>query len=660
MRPNTTDTTSCREYILKEISKNGYIDGNLSLSHGFLPVIPPKDKLPGSFSLWDTLARQIPRWFYTNKTQKILDALPVLPVDHIPDPYLPRTAVVLSLLASAYWRHGVAQFLSVRNNLQQAFLPKGILTPWYKVCHRLQRDPSPYQSAVDLFLNNFRLQPGIHTYELSQLTVENLDILVPSFGNESERVFYMCFVEIHAKTANMVADICDVEDVIKSTLPVEEQIQQVTDILNAIKDQVQLATKALMKIHPFPKSSTYCDPVLWAKTIGIFALPPSNFVQGGTSGTSTPILHVLDALLGRKNYNSIYGEYVKDHGARLLDSKTKGFVSRISNIKLKAWIGSIDPNARGYHTLVDSFNSLVEVYVGQGGFLDKHTGKVFNYLGVATLVGRNQSTSGHERYVKAATWEKVCEDLKIAQLEREKIQDTPAKVPGHKVRNGYSLETTFYTKEEVAKHYKKNDGWIIINQQVYDVTGFIERHPGGTAIISAYLGRDVTKEFFRITAHSHPKIHKLLEKMKIGSLSSQDIDSIFFKYEALIYYLQKVYAILTMQYPKEKENPTLEFLFLLQAHRLFISDQLQTIAGFLGKKVREFPESPLERLAKNSDLTEWQDQEIRLLTDKAIAMLDQDLSLVEQLLDKILDKKEDIEIEFHRLAEKFISECVVL
>lgn len=148
--------------------------------------------------------------------------------------------------------------------------------------------------------------------------------------------------------------------------------------------------------------------------------------------------------------------------------------------------------------------------------------------------------------------------------------------------------------------------------------------------------------------------------MKIGSLSSQDIDSIFFKYEALIYYLQKVYAILTMQYPEEKENPTLKFLFLLQAHRLFISDQLQTIAGFFGKKVRAFPESSLERLAKNSDLTEWQDQEIRLLTDKAIAMLNQDLSLVEQLLDKILDKKEDIEIEFHSMAEKFISECVVL
>ncbi|KAA1476810.1 Flavocytochrome c [Dentipellis sp. KUC8613] len=52
-----------------------------------------------------------------------------------------------------------------------------------------------------------------------------------------------------------------------------------------------------------------------------------------------------------------------------------------------------------------------------------------------------------------------------------------------------------YTLEEVAKHNKKDDVWVIVDGQVLDVTSFLPDHPGGEKAILLYAGRDATEEF---------------------------------------------------------------------------------------------------------------------------------------------------------------------
>lgn len=58
-----------------------------------------------------------------------------------------------------------------------------------------------------------------------------------------------------------------------------------------------------------------------------------------------------------------------------------------------------------------------------------------------------------------------------------------------------SSSAKIFTLEDVAKHNKKDDVWVVVNGQVLDVTSFLPDHPGGEKAILLYAGRDATEEF---------------------------------------------------------------------------------------------------------------------------------------------------------------------
>ena len=54
------------------------------------------------------------------------------------------------------------------------------------------------------------------------------------------------------------------------------------------------------------------------------------------------------------------------------------------------------------------------------------------------------------------------------------------------IRNAFKMSGTFSTAD-VSSHNKPNDLWIIVDQDVYDLTKFQDDHPGGKKSMSTAL-----------------------------------------------------------------------------------------------------------------------------------------------------------------------------
>ncbi|KAF8093317.1 hypothetical protein N665_0384s0004 [Sinapis alba] len=83
---------------------------------------------------------------------------------------------------------------------------------------------------------------------------------------------------------------------------------------------------------------------------------------------------------------------------------------------------------------------------------------------------------------------------------------------GHEPKD---LKRKSYSKSEVAEHNKRDDCWIIIKDKVYDVTSYVEEHPGGDAILD-HAGDDSTSGFFG-PQHA-TRVFDMIEDFYIGQL----------------------------------------------------------------------------------------------------------------------------------------------
>ncbi|KAG5312145.1 PREDICTED: cytochrome b5-like isoform X1 [Acromyrmex echinatior] len=74
-----------------------------------------------------------------------------------------------------------------------------------------------------------------------------------------------------------------------------------------------------------------------------------------------------------------------------------------------------------------------------------------------------------------------------------------------------------FTRAEVEKHSETSkDTWIIIHNNVYNVTSFLNEHPGGEEVLLEQHGQDATEAFEDI-GHS-TDARQMMESYKIGEL----------------------------------------------------------------------------------------------------------------------------------------------
>ncbi|XP_022974337.1 cytochrome b5-like [Cucurbita maxima] len=75
--------------------------------------------------------------------------------------------------------------------------------------------------------------------------------------------------------------------------------------------------------------------------------------------------------------------------------------------------------------------------------------------------------------------------------------------------------------EEVAKHNKTKDCWLVISGKVYDVTPFMEDHPGGDEVLLAATGKDATNDFEDV-GHSD-SAREMMDKYYIGEIEPSTV-----------------------------------------------------------------------------------------------------------------------------------------
>uniref|UniRef100_A0A0N4ZKE5 non-specific serine/threonine protein kinase n=1 Tax=Parastrongyloides trichosuri TaxID=131310 RepID=A0A0N4ZKE5_PARTI len=89
----------------------------------------------------------------------------------------------------------------------------------------------------------------------------------------------------------------------------------------------------------------------------------------------------------------------------------------------------------------------------------------------------------------------------------------------HSKQKNLRSESNIVTLEELSQHNKPNDCWIILNGKVYDVTEYLEYHPGGVSEITNYAGMDATEAFIDI--HSWVNYNGFLKNYCMGTFKGK-------------------------------------------------------------------------------------------------------------------------------------------
>jgi flavocytochrome c len=109
--------------------------------------------------------------------------------------------------------------------------------------------------------------------------------------------------------------------------------------------------------------------------------------------------------------------------------------------------------------------------------------------------------------------------------EAPKAQAVSASAPAAKQESSevkpFAIPEKEYTMEEIAKHNKKEDLWVVVKGVVLDLTNWLDDHPGGPQALLNFMGRDATEEFEML--HDDEVIPKYAPSQVIGRVKGQKV-----------------------------------------------------------------------------------------------------------------------------------------
>ncbi|XVF32200.1 hypothetical protein REPUB_Repub17cG0061600 [Reevesia pubescens] len=78
-----------------------------------------------------------------------------------------------------------------------------------------------------------------------------------------------------------------------------------------------------------------------------------------------------------------------------------------------------------------------------------------------------------------------------------------------------------YTLAEVSQHNNAKDCWLVIEGKVYNVTKFLEDHPGGDEVLLSATGKDATDDFVDVGHSSSARA--MMDEFYVGKIDTSTI-----------------------------------------------------------------------------------------------------------------------------------------
>lgn len=385
--------------VLRDIEAEGRPHlGPVSEAHGFMPAEPPDLALPAAFAAWDEAAAALPSlWRDTAVRPAIERDLPALDATELPDASLRRAAVVLGALAYSY----VRCHLDHLHEPAPIAVPEHLAGPWRDVSRRIGRE-APFFAYDDLVTHNWRLlDPG------APPVLENLRLLVPLLDNMSERSFVGGNIEIAWRLGPVVGACVRGQQSVAAG-DRGGLVAALLDILAAVRDATDLA---FSKIDPNPHAAFHADPVVWAKLVAPTGSPI--VTDGpGISGLGAAGFQLVDAFLGRRGFASPLGVEAT-HNLRFFAPNVRRFLEAVGEVSVRDHV-----QASGDRELAGLFESVLDSYAGERGYLGVHRRKVYGFIETAFKIGRPATASGITGDYADRTWRETDEQLSLARDER--------------------------------------------------------------------------------------------------------------------------------------------------------------------------------------------------------------------------------------------------
>jgi Cytochrome b5-like Heme/Steroid binding domain/Acyl-CoA dehydrogenase, N-terminal domain len=149
------------------------------------------------------------------------------------------------------------------------------------------------------------------------------------------------------------------------------------------------------------------------------------------------------------------------------------------------------------------------------------------------------------------------------------------------------------TRDDVAKNNTEDSLWFVIDSKVYDVTDFVDAHPGGEAVLKQVAGQDATEAFYNL--HRQEVLQKF-SNLCIGTIAGERSKVIEQKPGDLsvVPYGEPTWLTPQFKSPYFKDSHRK----LQKALRIFTDEELYPLAQECEKTGKHIPQSMIDRMSE--------------------------------------------------------------